>query len=578
MQTNSQININEYNSLLFMINSLSSDLNNLKIFIKFLKDLISKSTMTSTYEIYLSKLNNINLILPMIIKGLSIPLSDLILEDNEIINYYINIFVSTKSCIIKNILISLFNTFNFKSISISPCEALIQTLQNNDTDIKYLSEHKRENKTEIENIYDNLSDINAKISSSKVQCKESEQYQIILNEIINKINELKSKNIYSNTIIEYFTEKAKEIEDSLNNKEITNNNNKINNINNYELNNKNNINLFNNFNFFNTFYNSIKNNNNNGLSLKEIQELKEIPLKDRTFLYRDEELDEGEDEYIEYKEYRYPFSQDQIDEIKRQYCGFLNNNGGRIYIGINDLKIVKGIELDYKKRDTLRNELVNYTYDFYPKCRLNKINVYFIPIRSMQNKKNITNLYVINIIILPGEPYYLYSLSNKRGYISAVRQPGQCINLTAEEIHAEIMRRALLKDKNIYTNENKKEETEAIDNINKGNKSEEDTVEDEDIEDDKDDEDEKNKMKIIYVVKITNIDKSLKVKEINKYFNECKKSYSHFPAKDGKSEGYGEVHFSKKETAKDFIQKYNRINLCGQKQLNMLLKKRKVPK
>ena len=380
MQTNSQININEYNSLLFMINSLSSDLNNLKIFIKFLKDLISKSTMSSTYEIYLSKLNNINLILPMIIKGLSIPLSDLILEDNEIINYYINIFVSTKSCIIKNILISLFNTFNFKSISISPCEALIQTLQNNDTDIKYLSEHKRENKTEIENIYDNLSDINAKISSSKVQCKESEQYQIILNEIINKINELKSKNIYSNTIIEYFTEKAKEIEDSLNNKEITNNNNKINNINNYELNNKNNINLFNNFNFFNTFYNSIKNNNNNGLSLKEIQELKEIPLKDRTFLYRDEELDEGEDEYIEYKEYRYPFSQDQIDEIKRQYCGFLNNNGGRIYIGINDLKIVKGIELDYKKRDTLRNELVNYTYDFYPKCRLNKINVYFIPI------------------------------------------------------------------------------------------------------------------------------------------------------------------------------------------------------
>ena len=74
-------------------------------------------------------------------------------------------------------------------------------------------------------------------------------------------------------------------------------------------------------------------------------------LKDRSVLYKDEELKEGEDEYIEYKNYTYPFSQEKIDEIKRQYCGFLNSQGGRIYIGINDLKIVKGIYLDYKTRD-----------------------------------------------------------------------------------------------------------------------------------------------------------------------------------------------------------------------------------
>ena len=85
-------------------------------------------------------------------------------------------------------------------------------------------------------------------------------------------------------------------------------------------------------------------------------------------------------------------------------------------------------------------------------------------------------------------------------------------------------------------------------------------------------------MKIIYVLKISDIDRSLKVKEINKYFNQCKQSYSRFPAKDGKSEGFGEIHFSKKDTAKYFIQKYNRTKLCGRKQLIMVLKKRKAPK
>ena len=318
--------------------------------------------------------------------------------------------------------------------------------------------------------------------------------------------------------------------------------------------------------------------------MNELNKLKEIPLKDRTFLYRDEELSEGENEYIEFKNYTYPFSQEKIDEIKRQYCGFLNSQGGRIYLGINDLKIVKGIHLDYKMRDTIRNELINYTYDFYPKCRLNKINIYFIPIKSMINKKIITNLYVINIIILPGEPYNLYSLTNKGGYISAIRLPGQCINLTAEEIHSEIMRRAeLLKEKyildnnnnNINTNEEKEvNENEENEEITIGNTTEEDM--NEDVEENNESDDKKSNGKIVYVVKIKNIDTSLKIKDINRFFNGCGSSCQKFPAKDGKSEGHGEIHFSKKETAKSLIKKYNKMSLCGKQKIIMTLKKRKV--
>ena len=568
LSNNKQNNLNEFNTS--TINSLSTDLTKLKNFIRSLKDLITKinnKIPSTNEEQLLSTLNNLNLILLDNIKELGVPFSDLIIKDKEIINYYIYFFINNKSDSIRSILIALIDSFNFKSISINPCGTFIQALQNNDIAIRHLSNNPRNNKTEIEDIFDNLSDIHTKINNCKENSKETEQYQVMLNEMINKISVVKAKKIYPLATMDLLTEKAINIMYDLNNKQ--NNNININ-----ELN-KNKINFLNYF-YFNYFNNLNKTNNiifqnnkNNGLSKEEMSK----SLKDRSFLYKDEELKEGEDEYIEYKNYTYPFSQEKIDEIKRQYCGFLNSQGGRIYIGINDLKIVKGINLDYKTRDIIRNELVNYSYDFYPKCRLNKINVYFIPIKSMQYNKIIPNLYVINIIILPGEPYYLYSMSNKGGYISAIRQPGQCINLTAEEIYTEIMRRAeLLKEK--YINENS---INMIANNNNENTAEEDIDEDEDENDEENkDEDTENSVKNIYVVKIKNIDKSLKIKDINRFFNGCGNSYQKFPAIDGKSEGYGEMHFSKKAMAKSFIQKYNRISICGKKQINMVLKKRKV--
>ena len=373
------------------------------------------------------------------------------------------------------------------------------------------------------------------------------------------MNKLKNSNIYPNATIQFLREKISNIENYINKvnniniipnlNNITNNSNEHNNCNNG-------FPFFNQNNFFNNF-NIIKNNINNNISPKnannqeELNRVREIPLKDREFFYKDEELKEGEDEFIEFKNYSYPFSQDKIDELKRQYCGFLNNHGGRIYLGINDLRIVKGIKLDYKSRDTIRNELINYTYDFYPKCRINNINIYFIPIKSIESKKPINNLFVIQIIVLPGEPYNLYSLTNKGGFISAIRLPGQCINLTAEEIHSEIMKRGeLLKAKYIQQYKEEGGDSEHENNTNTNGDvtdNNDDTINEESVE--SNDNTEDNKAKIIYVVKITNIDTSLKIKDINRFFNTCKCSYQKFPAKDGKSKGNGEIHFSKKEIA-----------------------------
>ena len=193
--------------------------------------------------------------------------------------------------------------------------------------------------------------------------------------------------------------------------------------------------------------------------------LKNIPLKKRTFFYKDEKLIYGEDLYIEYKNYKLPFSSQNIEEIKKQICAFLNSKGGRIFIGIDDNKIVRGIQLDYKKLDETRNNLINYTYEFFPKCRLNKINVLFIPIKYV-NDIYIQNLYVIKIIIHQGETNQLYSIIDKGGFISYLRLPGQCANLTAEEIRDEIIRRYISPETPIDEKEYVDPEPENNENIN----------------------------------------------------------------------------------------------------------------
>ena len=308
---------------------------------------------------------------------------------------------------VKKILINFINVFNFKSEEKTPADNLILLLQDYDIEIEEMANNKRNNKTEIEEIYDNLYLLYNKIIKAGIK-EKMEEYRLFVKEKIDKINQLENKNIYPRGTIEFLREKINKIEKLVNtkiNQNIINTNPNSNNLNYLNFNNTNNnknLNFFNYHIFFNNF-NKNNNLNYNGLSTEEKNKLNEISLKDRTFFYLNEELNEGEDEYIEFKYYNYPFNQEKIDELKRQYCGFLNNHGGRIYIGIDDLKIVKGIHLNYKERDTIRNELINYTYDFYPKCRIDKINVYFIQIKNPQNKKNLNNLYVIQIIILPGD-------------------------------------------------------------------------------------------------------------------------------------------------------------------------------
>ena len=551
-------NLNNFNEI---INSFSNDFNKQKNFIQNLNYLINfiyfgNMQMTSSLE-------TINNILPYIMKKFGLPFCDLMSHYNNIFKYYISMYISNKTDIIKNILITFIKVFNFKSYTKTPADALIEVLKNYDNDFELIANEKRTDKNEIEEIYDTLNLPN--LNEEKIKL------------LIKQINEVEKRNIYPISTIQYLKEKLDLIWGNSQKKNINNLIDSINNINNIK-NICNIIKSLQNFNYL-FFVNNMQINNNNinnfrnGLNADEVNKLKEIPLKDRVYLYSEEDLNDEEDEYTEFKNYTLPFSPEIIYELKRQYCGFLNSHGGRIYIGINDLRKVKGLDLDNTQRDTIRKELVNYINDFYPECRTNKINVYFIPIKSKQTNQIINHLYVIKIIIMPGEPHHLYSLSNKGGFISTLRLPGQCINLTAEEIYTEIIKRGELLKRSDNNEENRKGDIkeniyeELNENINESENEETDEKSD----------NTNNKKKAIYVVKITNIDTSIKIKDINRFFNGCGSSEQKFPAKEGRSTGFGEIIFSKKETAKKLIEKYNRIKLCGTKQITMKLKKRIKP-
>ncbi len=476
---------------------------------------------------------------------------------------------------------------NYESIEINPADDIIEKLELKDSEIyKIIKNQKRKILTEIENLYDEISSIISNIRfiiniEDNFDNETLNNYRNFLDEKSKKINEISAKNKYPKSIIEFFQDKLQNIIslfnqinknktkvntfDKQNNKEFLIEENQIKN---YSPNKDIKISIFNNL-------NSSENNEN-----EIMKNVRKIPLKDRTSFYKDEKLVEGEDEFTEFKNYYLPLNENQGNELKRQFCAFLNNKGGRLYLGINDQKIVKGVILNYKKCDSLRNLLVNYTYDFYPKCRLDKIKVYFIPIKNIQDNKFINNLFVVKIIVLQGEPYILYSMTNK-GFNSSIRLQGQCANLTAEEIYKEIIKRGALQKNYEAINHNMNNEFK--DPEPEVNYMENDNDDDGWIINEKKNSNGENKevrrnkkkkmnKRDACVVEVKNIDVNLDIKEVYDYFNGCGSVYKKFFSKNGKSRGYGILKFSSEHLANSIINKYNQSKLGAN---NIILKLKK---
>ena len=294
-------------------------------------------------------------------------------------------------------------------------------------------------------------------------------------------------------------------------------------------------------------------------------------LKYRTFFFNKEKLFQGEDQFTEFKDYSHPLGSYQRDELIRQYLGFLNGKGGRIYLGITDLKEVVGMTLKYKDCDTFRSVLVGYTKDFYPDVRVDKIKVFFIPVKNPETGEFIPDLFVVKIVILPGEPNYLYTMGNsKKGLISAIRQQTEVFNLTIREIHEEIIKR----------NQSKKMSSDRYNNI----LNQYDDPEVITLEKVNSDEEEKKKnskdgfnIKVVkkceYILKIQNIDKTLKPRDINKQFHGCGCKIQRFKGKDGKNAGEGFLIFDNEKDVRYVMEKFEGTTLGGKNKITMKLVK-----
>ena len=535
---------------------LNTSFSNQKLFIDLIQQLINNSLNDNSMT--LSILYKLNQILPDIILSIRIPLCELLNENTTILNYYYNLYLQDDSSK-KNILINFINIFNYESTEKNPADDLFAKLQYKEPfTCSILKSQKRKNKTEIENLYDDIitlfSNLRKRINNEdKIDKEILNFFESSLKEQADKIKKFKMESKYPKAIIEFFQEKIKTFEFLFN---------KINKAQNHDNENK-------------TKFPFNEQNNNSEFNIEEIlQKMRDIPLKNRTSFYKDEQLSQGEDEFTEFKNYYLPLTEEKGNELKRQFCAFLNNKGGRLYLGINDQKIVKGVILDYKMRDDLRNLLVNFTYDFYPKCRLDKIKVYFIPVKNMKDNKFINDLFVVKIIILQGEPFILYSMTNK-GFNSSIRLQGQCANLTAEEITKEIIRRGKLADSNKFENLNLinnqfNDPEPEINYENESENKESSNSSEENINHHKVKNNNINK-RDIFVVEVKNIDQNLDIKDVYDKFENCGSIYKKFFSKNGKSKGYGLLKFSNENMGISIIKKMDNI-LLGEKRISLSVK------
>ncbi len=495
-----------------------------------------------------------------------IKMNSLIEERGIIVTYYLLtenffdaiiklFFEDNLNELVQKVVKNIFESFNVNMLCSSPTYYFQQKIKEYGIFIE-LNETRKE-RTEIEILFD------------KISCLKSNW------EVLRQITFEEDKNDMEDTEMNYYTNLRETFIDCINNmNDLKNNNNKsyvleffhelIMNIENFrkvKFNDVINIDG-NNQNKILTYNNPIPNNlikNSNKKKHNDVHlnsEIKKIELKKRTFFYLNEKLKYGEDLETEFKQYGIPFTKFQIDELKKQMCAMLNSKGGRIYIGITDEKIVKGVYLNYKKKDMVRNDLINYTYDFFPQCRRNKIDIYFIPIKNMKNNKFQNDFYVIKIIVHQGDTDKLYSITNKC-YISFLRLPGQCANLTASEIYEEISQRKL--NPKISVNDDEFKDPEPEENLAESISfhSEENKKNVVKNEFNVNQRKAKNFANNLFVVKVKGIGNEITGKELDEIFQVNCVTKKFFVNNNGFSRGYGYLNFSNINDAQNAIDKFD---------------------
>ena len=564
-----------------LIRKLKMSLNNQKQFLIELNNKLSSFLKNNKNNEESLLIEELITKLPEIISILGIPFAYHFLNQDNVLIKFLSLYYQQYEEKVSKIFKTCLNIFSFSlyydyinSLKFELIEiGIIQKIE------EYSNKNCNMNPEQV--IFENISSMLNKLKQLKdigIDKDNISKFENDYNDIIKEINNLHTKMKISLAQIEFYKELIKPFDDYLKSMHKNKNNIKEEEKN-TEL--------------------KLSTNDENKNIIKEKDPILDIPLEKRTFFYKDEKIKESRNQMIEFKQFSFPLNQDNRDEIKRHLCSFLNAEGGRLYIGINEKNIVEGIVLDYKRRDIIRNKLINLTFDFYPKCRVDKIFVYFIPIKELKTKIFLPKKYIIKIRIYPGSPEVLYSMTNKGGYYSTIRRNGECIDLDSIEIYNEIIRRDeyrnilnnndnsyilkeieikdpepeinLLDLENDEKNETPKAKPSSISSNNNNLNNTKKIIIERSINAHKAIKGNAKKNLIIkegtITIKVTNIDENLPLNEVNKAFNGCKCSSQKFF-----KTGYGYVNFSNLNDANNCLVNYEGKKL-GNKKLKLIIGK-----
>lgn len=105
------------------------------------------------------------------------------------------------------------------------------------------------------------------------------------------------------------------------------------------------------------------------------------------------------------------------NKVEKYMVGFLNNQGGRIFYGINDYRKVVGIKISYDGRDELRQIICNRFCSIKPSPDISLLKLIFHDVYNENNRK-IDGLYVLEIRIdPPHDPFRTHLTRNGSLYV-----------------------------------------------------------------------------------------------------------------------------------------------------------------
>lgn len=154
-------------------------------------------------------------------------------------------------------------------------------------------------------------------------------------------------------------------------------------------------------------------------------------------------VQEKEGECLEFKDFHYPFNQPQLQIIQKTICSMVNHKGGRIFIGVTDERIVKGLTLTLDNQDKFVNTVFHSLIERFEPSLTSPEKLYdvsFIPVKDKEKNEFIKDRYVIKIIVKQGLTSKLYSIDSQ-SFVSYKRIDARVLRLNTKEIFEEIILR-----------------------------------------------------------------------------------------------------------------------------------------